>query len=691
MHVGPSGVGRRRVLGESAIVDFLLWGILGLGSGAVVAYIALGIVLGYRGSGVINFAQGGLGMYAAYVFYGLRTSGRYLLPVPGLPGFFQLGPKDGFGIVVSLAITLVTAVVLGLIVHFLVFRPLRHAPTLAKVASSIGLMLTLQAIVAYRYGTETIGVPSVLPRGTAFELSGVRFPVDRIIIAIAAIVAAVVLLVLFKFTRFGLATRAAAENERGAILLGVSPDFQAAANWVLATVLAAIGAVMVAPLTDLTPTGYTLLVIPALAAGLIGRFTSFGTTVAAALVIAIVQNIVANLGYKYPWFPSTGLPEALPFLVIIVVMFVAGKSLPERGHAVEGRLQSVPPVRRRVVVPVAVIGLFAVAVFTVSGPYRLALINSFIGAVMCLSMVVITGYMAQISLLQLTLSGVTAFLLAGLGTEVGIPFPLSPILAIAGGTALGMVAALPALRVRGVNLAVVTLAGGWAIEQFVFNNPKYTGGFDGTVVQVPSIFGHKLSYSAGRTIGQPSFAIVTLLVMALVALVVANLRRSSTGRRMLAVRTNERAAASMGINVAATKFVAFGVSSVIAGVAGVMLAYQQGILVSQSSQSFSVFVTVAVLATAFLGGITSVTGGLIAGALVAGGLMPQVLDDLIFSRSHNGLALQNLIGGIGLILTAILNPEGISGAMRITGQQLKGVFRKVTGKTDATAGSAVGS
>jgi branched-chain amino acid transport system permease protein len=105
---------------------------------------------------------------------------------------------------------------------------------------------------------------------------------------------------------------------------------------------------------------------------------------------------------------------------------------------------------------------------------------------------------------------------------------------------------------------------------------------------------------------------------------------------------------------------------------------------SGSTQSFSVFVTVAVLAIAFLGGITSVTGGLIGGALLAGGLMPEVLDHLIFSKSHNGLALQNLIGGIGLILTAILNPEGISGAMRITGQQLKGLFHRVTGRAEPT-------
>jgi ABC-type branched-subunit amino acid transport system permease subunit len=640
-------------------------------------------VLGYRGSGVINFAQGGIGMYTAYVYVGLRTTGRYLLPVPGLPGFVQLGPKSGYSTWPSMAFTFVTVVLLGLIVHFLFFRPLRHAPTIAKVAASIGLMLSLQAIVAYRYGTETVPVPSLLPQGNAFELNGTKFPIDRLIIAGAAILAAVALWALFKFTRFGLATRAAAENERGAMLLGVSPEFQAAASWVLATVLATIGSVLVAPLTQLTPTGFTLLVIPALAAGLIARFTSFSITVAAALVVSVVTNIVANLAYKYPKFPSVGWPDAIPFVVIIVVMFVGGKSLPERGQAVEGKLQAVPPTRRRIVVPAVVFAIFTFLIYNVSAGYRLALINAFIGAIVALSIVVITGYMAQISLLQMTLAGVSAYVLAGLTTAWGIPFPLSPILAIAGATVVGMVAALPALRVRGVNLAVITLAGGHAIEGVIFNNEKYAGGFDGALVTPAKIFGYELSYSRGRIIGQPSFALFALIAVTAMAFVVSNLRRSSTGRRMLAVRTNERAAASMGINIAKTKFVAFGISSMIAGVAGVLVAYQQTRL---SPQSFSVWVTIAILAIAFLGGITTVTGGLIAGALTAGALMPEVLDDLIFSKSHNGLQLQNLIGGMGLILTAILNPEGISGAMRITGQQLKGLYRRLTGTVPVPAG-----
>jgi branched-chain amino acid transport system permease protein len=655
------------------ITDYLLYGILGLGSGAVIGFIALGIVLGYRGSGVINFAQGALGMYIAYVFFGLTKSGQYMLPIPFLKAFWQIGPETGMGLWPALAISLATAVVLGLLIHFLVFRPLRNAPALAKVAASIGLMLTLQSIVAYRFGTETQSVQRVLPKGTAFTLAGVQFPVDRLIIAVAAVAAAVLLWALFKFTRFGLSTRAAAENERGAMLLGISPDFQAGMSWVLATLLAAVGAILVAPVTDLTPTGFTLLVIPALAAGLIGRFTSFGVTVTAALVIGVLQNELTNLPNKLHWLPSVGLPEALPFLLVIAVMFLLGKSLPERGTAVEGKLQTVPATRRRFVLPAACFAIAAIAIYTVSAAYRLALINTMVGAIICLSLVVITGYIAQISLFQMTVAGVAAYLLAGLSNGLGIPFPLAPLLAATGAMVVGVIAALPALRVRGVNLAVITLAGGWAIERLIFNNPDYTGGFNGASVPDISLFGHALPFSHGRTTAQPAFALFLLCVLTAVALVVSNLRRSATGRRMLAVRTNERAAASMGINVPRTKLMAFAIASFIAGIAGTVISYQQTHL---SASSFSAFVSVSFLAIAFLGGITTVSGGIVGGVLFAGGLMTVLFDQLIFSRSDNGAALQDLIGGVGLILTAILNPEGIAGAVKLSIDQVKSKFKR---------------
>lgn len=656
------------------MTDYLLYAILGLGSGAVIGFISLGILIGFRGSGVVNFAQGGLGMYVAYVFYSLRTTGEYLQPLPGLPGFIRVGPSDGLGTAPSLAIAVVTSVLLGLVMHLAVFRPLRAAPTLAKVVASIGLMLALQSIVAYRYGTNNRAGVRVLPEATAFELDGIRFPVDRFIVAGCLVAAAAVMIVLFRHTRFGLATRAAAENERAAMFLGYSPELQAGASWVLASVLAGIGGILVAPMTTLTPTGFSLLVVPALGACLVARFSSYSVAVGAAFGIGIAQNVLANMATRIKWLPSVGLPEAVPFVLIIVMMVVAGKSLPERGQAVEGRLQSVAPTRRRVVLPIVLFAAGVLAFLQVSSAYRLALANTFIGAILCLSLVVITGYVAQISLFQITLAGVAAYSLAGLSTAWGVPFPIGPLLAAVVATGVGLVAALPSLRVRGINLAVVTLAAGWAIEELIFKNPDYNGGVSGASVEPANFLGLDLAFSVGRTIAQPAFGIMVMAVFTALALVVTNLRRSATGRTLLALRTNERAAAAMGIDVARNKLFAFALAAFIAGIAGTLRAYQQTHL---SNSSFTVLVSVSVLAIAFLGGITSVGGALAGGLLISGGLFTHVFDDLVFSRSSNGVALQDLIAGMALIVTAILNPQGIAGAMRHTGRQLRDLWRRV--------------
>src|SRR5436309_13369307 len=124
-------------------------------------------------------------------------------------------------------------------------------------------------------------------------------------------------------------------------------------------------------------------------------------------------------------------------------MFLVGKSLSDRGTASEGRLQTVPATKRRIVVPVVLFAAVTIILYTASGQYRLAMINSMVGAVVCLSLVVITGYVAQISLAQATLAGVAGYVLAGLTTGWGIPFPISPLIAALGATVVGLLAALP--------------------------------------------------------------------------------------------------------------------------------------------------------------------------------------------------------------------------------------------------------
>lgn len=652
-------------------MDYVLFLILGLTGGAVIAFIAIAVLIGYRGSGVLNFAQGAIAMYVAYEYYDLRVNGAYFQPVPGLPNPVTI-QSGGLGLVPSLLIALATAAVLGLLSHLLVFRPLRRAPALASVVASVGVLLTLQSVVTMRFGTIPVRAPQILPAGTAFQFAGIAIPKDRAWLTVIAAVSGIALWAVYKYTRFGLATRAAAENERGAVLIGLSPDFQAGISWVLAALIAGLGGILVSPVTGLSPTGFTFVIIPAFAAVLAGRFRSFSITVAAGLAIGMAQSLLTNLPAKVSWFPQTGIADLLPFVVIVVLMFSTSRSIPTREMLAEARLPAAPVPRHPLRTGSIAFAVAVVLLLTLSGGYRLALINSLIGVIVCASLVVLVGYLGQISLFQMALAGVSAFILARLTTEWGVPFPVAPVLAVLVAAAFGLVAALPALRLRGVSLAVITLAAGWSIEQIWFNNYSLNGSYQGAVIAKPSLFGIDLSFTRGVDIGQASYCVMVLVVVAAVGFAVMNLRRSHTGRRMLAIRSNERAAAAIGISVTRTKLLGFTISSVIVGAAGVLLGYEQQTV---SASSFDILISVTFLAVAYLGGITSMSGAVAGGILATGGLGFYIFDVLVLSHLANGLQLQGAVAGIGLIVTAILNQEGIAGAVR------QGLVRLLAGRS----------
>jgi branched-subunit amino acid ABC-type transport system permease component len=160
-----------------------------------------------------------------------------------------------------------------------IFRWLRHAPALAKVVASIGLMLSLQALALIHFGSQAQPTPAVLPNEPITVL-GASVGRDRLYLAGIAIAAAVVLAAVYRFTKFGIVTRAVAQNERAASLLGWWPVRTEVGNWAIASFLAGLAGVLAAPIVSLTPTTMTLAIVPALAAALVAEFSSF--TVAAA-------------------------------------------------------------------------------------------------------------------------------------------------------------------------------------------------------------------------------------------------------------------------------------------------------------------------------------------------------------------------------------------------------------------------
>ncbi|CAB4858131.1 unannotated protein [freshwater metagenome] len=661
------------------MTDYLFYALLGSGAGAIIAAFGLGLVLTYQGSGVVNFAYGAMAMWSTYVYAELRN-GAYTFPIPGLPDRYHFSGDVGYRWALAMAIA--TAALLGLGAYLLVFRPLRRAPALAKVVASVGLLIVFTALVERRFADKlTIRVRAILPRQPVTIFKNLTVPRDGLWLALIVVIAAAVLWAVYHFTRVGLATRAAAENEKGAVLMGLSPDFLAGLNWVVATVVGSVIAILAAPMIQLDSSVFTFaFLIPALGAALIGRFQHFWPTVLTGMAIGMVQSTFTKLQNDLSWFPKYGAREGLPFLVIIIAMVVLGERLPERGAADMWKLPAVPPAHVTpfsVLVPViaAVGGLFLL------GPlWRGAIMTTIIASVLALALVVLTGFGGQTSLSQMAFAGIAGFTLSKLAMNWNIPFPFAPLLAALMATAFGVLLGLPALRVRGTNLAIITLAGGVAISEFIFKNPAFVGDVNtgGAKIPNPKLGPWDLGLVLGSKSSRPIFGVLLVAVAFVLCIAVVNIRRSSTGRRMLAIRSNERAAASIGINVATGKLLVFALSSFIAGVGGCLIAYRFGTV---SEFSYGTVASLTALAFAYLGGITSVSGAITAGAVAASGIAFYGMNRMFGSLGK----WEALIGGVLLIFTAIQNPEGIAGAFRdqVAGARRKQAARRATPPTAA--------
>lgn len=638
--------------------DHLFYLLLGSGAGAIIAALGLGLVIAYQASGVVHFASGAMAMWSAYVYADLRR-GAYPFPVPGLPDRYHF--SGDIGTVWALLLSLATAVILGVAVHLGVFRPLRRSPALAKVVASVGLVIVFIALVQQRFADgSSLRVPAILPREPVTLYGDVTVPRDGLWLCLIVGVIALFTWAAGRYVRIGLATRAAAENERAAVLLGYSPERLAAIGWIVSTVITALVAILASSQLQLTPMTFSLgFLVPALGAALLGAFTRVWPTVISGLVIGMVQSGFTKLQNDIDWFPEYGAREGLPFLIIIVTMVVFGERLPERGSVSPGILPRVPHARPNALslgIPILA-GLLGVLFL---GPlWRGAILTTAISIVIALSFVVLTGFGGQTSLAQMAFAGIAGFSLSRLATDHGIAFPWAPLLATLAAAVFGVVVGLPALRVRGTNLAIVTLAGGVTIAEFVFKNPAIIGDIatGGARVPNPSLGPWDFGLVFGTSTSRPIFGVFVLAVTVLVAVLVLNIRGSGSGRAMLAVRSNERASAAIGIDVRWVKLTMFAASSWIAGVAGTLIAYRFG---SVSELSYGTLASLMALAFAYLGGITSVSGAVTAGLLSSAGVVFFAIGRVAGQVGQ----WEVFIGGIFLVLMAVTNPEGVAGGLR---------------------------
>ena len=645
------------------MTDLILFILLGLGAGAVIAGIAMAVVVTYSGSGIINLATGAVSMVAAYAFWALKS--------------------DYFGVTLAtapaVAVTILVSVVVGVLTELLVFRPLRTSSPLAKLVASLGILLIFQATVLLWFGSAAKQIPSVFPTNIV-KVSGTSIPANRFWMAAIVVLIALALAALYRWTRFGLATRATAENEVYGMLAGLSPNQLSMTNTVLASAVAGAMGVVAAPLAQADSITLVLFVVPALAAALFAGFTSLSIACLAGFGIGIGQSLMYYVS-TLSWFPTDdgnplpGVQALLTFVLLVVALSLRGRSLPTRGELVEKRLPAAPRPQRlaRPAVMLAVVGVVLLVVLPFG--YRQALMLSLVGMVVCLSLVVITGFVGQVSLAQVTLAGVSGFTVSHLLVDADIGFPWGPLAGSVTGVIVGLIVGASALRVRGVSLAVVTLAGVIAIEQFGFANSTWGAGPTGSPVGQPRLFGANIGGNASfrgvdGKLPSPVLGFVYLVAVIALCLLVANLRRTVLGQQMLAVRANERAAAAAGINIARVKITAYAISSFIAGTAGWMYAYNFG---SVSAARFGFLIALGFVAFAYIGGITMVSGAVIGGLVATEGLVPHFFQDVLGISGNWTL----LVGGLILIVTLIQNPEGVAGT----------TYRKRQAKRAAAAAS----
>lgn len=603
--------------------EVIRFALLGLGVGALYAFASQGMIVIYRGTGVLNFSLGATAIAGVYAQWELQNEAGWPFLAAAL-----------FGVSFS--------ALLGVLTHWVIMRPLRRASSLIRVIATLGVLIFIQACVVIRYGSNAVQVPSWLPTDRITLWGEVVIFADRLILFAMASVSAGLLWLMYRSSQFGLATEAVSESERSAAAIGLSPNKIAVQNWALGSAIAAVAGILIVPIITLQVTAMTSLVLAALAAALVGDFRSFPIATAAGLVLGIGQTLVGR------FVDQQGLGPSLPFLVIIAFLVFRGRSLPLRDYFLR-ELPMIGNGRMSWDWTIFATGVMVFLMLTKQAKWIDALTVSLGVSIVLLSIVLLTGYAGQLSLAQYTIAGFGAYVSGRLVAVYGIPFVLALVAGVLAAIPLGFVFALPAVRTRGINLAIVTLGLGTTIELMLFRNREYTGGVQGTQVGSPDLFGYDIG-----SIQHPARYGIFVLAMALFTVwVVSNVRRGRSGRRLIAVRTNERAAAALGIDVPVAKLFAFCLASAIASLGGILLAFR---LTSISYTSFTNLTSILFVGLALVGGVGHLLGAFVGATMATAGFSQEVLES---NWDGVGRWIQ-FISGIAIMLMVLGYKDGVA-------------------------------
>jgi ABC-type branched-subunit amino acid transport system permease subunit/ABC-type branched-subunit amino acid transport system ATPase component len=630
---------------QAIVAEFLVTkqvAFYGAMAGITYGLLAIGLVLVYRSNGVLNVAHGELGSLGAALLA--------LLVIQWDVDYW-----------VALLLAVLAGAVTGATIELVVVRRLVRGPRVILFVATLGVAQLLFFVTKMLPNLrENQAFPTPVT-GMGFELGGIRVRAVDIPILIVAPIITIALAWFLQRTKFGTAIRASAENPDAARMSGINVKAISMLVWTLAGTLATVTAALVAPLrggtaVDAGSMGPSLL-LRALAAALIARMSSLPVAMLAGVGIGVVEKVL-YLNYE------PGVVDAVLFAtVLLAVLMGARREHPGERVSAMSFSPRVRPIPRaienewwvrsldRVTVGVA-FGAAVALPWIVQLPSRHFLYSSMcLLAIVALSLTLLTGWGGQLSLGQFALVGLGAMLttsfVRGLeaewfGRRLEVPqvsFELALLLATVGCVLAAVVVGSPALRVRGLLLAVTTLAFAVMAESWLLDRPFLTGG--DTIVSLPRArWGTAVDLRSQRT-----YYYVCLTALIACAYVLSRLRRSGIGRSLIAVRDNETNAAAFTISPMRMKLTALGVSGALAGLAGGLIA---GLRVQFGADAFSPDESLRVVAIAVIGGLSSIWGAILGAMWVVG--VPAFFGD--------EQEVRLLVSGGGLLVLLLYLPGG---------------------------------
>ena len=607
---------------------FLIYLVIGIVTGALYSIAAAGLVLTYATSRVFNVAHGAIGMIMAYLMYELWVS-------QGLPEWLAL-----------VVCVLVVAPAIGVLLDWAVMRWLERASVAQRLVVTLTILVLCQGLASLIWGrgeNVTEVMPSIFSSSSFSPISGLNVTVDQLADVIVAAVVAFGLWLLLKKTRIGTMMRGVVDDRDLTQLYGINPRMVTSLSWAVGTALAALAAILLAPGVSMDINTLSLLVVSAYGAAIVGGLTSLPWAFVGAMILGIGSSFM--VGYLPPTNLFQNVTDAAPFILLFVVL-----SLRRASYGEQERIQSFReprPPRLRTMAAMVVIGVVLVILVVphFSTVYQLVVGNGIIYVGILLSLILVTGMAGQVSLAQFSFLGFGDVILSHLTSGAHLPYWAALIVATVSTGLLGAIVALPALRLRGLYLALSTLAFALLMDNVFFaSSAIFPQQGSGIPVPPPNIFGlNARSYT--------SVSAVALVAVGLCAMGILWIRQRPFGRQLAALRDAPAAGSALGLNVVRTKLIVLAVGS---GMAGLMGCLYGGLFQQALSSQFVYMNSLVALLILSIYGVTSISGAFV------GGLFYSVFYLMI----PNWITDQNIVSaiqplGIGLAVFALAqHPEG---------------------------------